>query len=613
MTKANRPSIFSLSRSSLVESTPPFLDGSVDYAILSLGLLVLIGWHRTDGKPTATRVRVPGVPPETAMPTHLRHIRDDITALFEKAGKHAPFKAGFVCVVRISGEMQDAISKCIADASPIEVGVELDPGIERRFAVVPIGLAEAMSKGIVTQNRLQMAHQAMVADGVADTNVTARMLISLRAPKRVKAHIDVAQTANQRRVVLSGWLEGADHGEVLLLSADLTTTPQPLDGASIPRQDVVAHLRSLGIDSTTSLHGFVAVAPIFQEKKYQLCRVTGGEVLWSDILEIEPRVETTHTILANIRAHATQSVGGASKSFHRLANSALGHILPVAPGVTEVREYLPLGKEANDVRTSIVVPFYGDSFYLLDHLMAQSRVRMGVEWIFVCDDPRLSASMLETISARQTLINQPTRLVLLAANGGFAHANNIGAKYAQGEFLLLMNSDIYCEQFDFIDHGVALLDSKPDVGCVGFSLQYEDGTIQHDGMEFERSRWLDGLWVCEHRNKGMPQDWSGVSHTEVAAVTAALVLIRRSDFADKPVFDPVYIVGDFEDADLCLTIRETGRKIAMIRTPGLFHLERQSLRHTGSDDARMAITHLNCLTFNHRWGAKLSANEPHAR
>jgi GT2 family glycosyltransferase len=227
--------------------------------------------------------------------------------------------------------------------------------------------------------------------------------------------------------------------------------------------------------------------------------------------------------------------------------------------------------------------------------------------VFVCDDPSLSQPLYDKISRRRSAIRQPTSLILLAANGGFAHANNIGASYAAGDQLLLMNSDIYCRSFDFVHYAADLLDRDEQVGAAGFSLQFEDGTIQHNGMRFERAPWFDGLWSSEHHGKGLPHEWSGLSHEPVEAVTAALMLLRRRDFQDANIFDPGYIIGDFEDGDLCMRIRANNKSIVLVRTDGIYHLERQSVRHVGQPLARSAVTRLNCLRFNERWGTFLEA------
>lgn len=604
MAKPGKPSVFSQFRTAQTDDPGIVLEGNVDYAIVTLGTVILVGWLPNDAKPRTTHIRIPGTPAEAYPTSYIRHQRDDVTDQFEKIGRRAPFKAGFVCTLPLSKTLQDSVHRCLGEGTQVEIGIELDLGVERRFSATPSTAAAAMRAGVLTRLRLQMALQSLASVQRPDMWTTLQIMKSLDAPKRIHAHIDIAQTSNRRRMLLGGWIENADQGRLVLLGGDLAASPQELDPVITPREDVSTHLRSIGLNPGTNLHGFVVVADIGETGGYRICRVTDHQAHWSDDLEIEPRIETTSGMIGRIRSHVSESVGRGSDSFHRLVRSALGQEQPPPPAVAQVKQFGPA--HGSRIQSSIIVPFYGDAFYLLDHLVAQVRAPSDVEWIFVCDDPRLSAQMLDGIANRKGLLRQSTKLVLLAANGGFAHANNIGAEHAQGEYLLLMNSDIYCRDFDFLAKGVATLKQDSNVGCVGFSLQFEDGTIQHDGMSFENSRWIEGLWTCEHRNKGMPQDWTGITVDDAEAVTAALLLLRRSDFVGRHIFDPAYLVGDFEDADLCMRIRDEGKRIAIVRGPGIYHLERQSLRYAGTDDARSAITHLNCMTFNDRWGDKIA-------
>jgi GT2 family glycosyltransferase len=163
-----------------------------------------------------------------------------------------------------------------------------------------------------------------------------------------------------------------------------------------------------------------------------------------------------------------------------------------------------------------------------------------------------------------------------------------------------MNSDIYWSSFAPIAHAVELLKADPTVGLVGFRLYFEDGTIQHAGMELKPSSELGGLRIAVHPGKGLsPQALAGdaITHREVEAVTAACIVLRRADFPDG-VFDPDYIGGDFEDADLCMRIREQGRRIMLVESDAIFHLERQSIRAT---TGHQFLTVMNCVRFNQKW------------
>ena len=605
-----------LTGSSFFRSTRPtetavtLPDGNLDYAILALGFLVLVGWHPTDASPKVVRLTAAGVAPVALRLSEVRHIRDDVTAQLAKADRQAPYKAGFVAAIRLPSEFAVAIQKNIESGTPITVN--FDPDLSGSFrqvhSVEVFTGAAAIRATVLSANLLRLAIESASAEGQTPSDLALELLPNLLSQSRTHAHLDVASTHDKKGAFLVGWIENAADGQLVLVSADLALAPQALASLITPRDDVSAHLRELGETPQTNLHGFVATARIGTKRKsYRLCRMTEGAAAWSSELEIDPRHEPLQVVLGRLRNYAAESLFADAKSYERLARSLVGAESSAEPPVAQIKTFMPAEESTAPIRTSIIVPFYGDAFYLLDHIMAQSRAPQGLEWVFVCDDPRLATGMIETLTNRQSAIRQPTHIVLLAANGGYAHANNIGAKFAKGDYLLLMNSDIYCDAFSFIDAGCEALQKRSDFGCIGFSLQFEDGTIQHDGMTFRRSAFLDGLWACEHESKGMPQDWQTTSVHDVDAVTAALLLLRRRDFTDRNVFDPAYLIGDFEDADLCMRLRANGKAIGLVRTPGLFHLERQSMRHTGAEDARIAITHLNCAMFNTRWSTEIEA------
>jgi GT2 family glycosyltransferase len=86
-------------------------------------------------------------------------------------------------------------------------------------------------------------------------------------------------------------------------------------------------------------------------------------------------------------------------------------------------------------------------------------------------------------------------------------------------------------------------------------------------------------------------------------------MIKKDLFLKIGQFDRAFIKGDFEDADLCLKVRKNGGSVGLYKTDGLFHLERQSIRLLDEGSARMALTYLNCITFNERWGKHISSDE----
>ncbi len=68
----------------------------------------------------------------------------------------------------------------------------------------------------------------------------------------------------------------------------------------------------------------------------------------------------------------------------------------------------------------------------------------------------------------------------------------------------------------------------------------------------------------------------------------------------------VYIIGDFEDSDLCLRLREAGAGIAYVPEAELFHFERRSIRlHAGYSDTLASL--YNRRLHHRRWDGAIAA------
>lgn len=77
-------------------------------------------------------------------------------------------------------------------------------------------------------------------------------------------------------------------------------------------------------------------------------------------------------------------------------------------------------------------------------------------------------------------------LVKSIENGGFAKGNNIGIAHAQGDIILLLNSDTYLKE-DSISICAAHLVSYPDQ-VLSAKLTYEDGSYQKNARKFRSIR-----------------------------------------------------------------------------------------------------------------------------
>lgn len=265
-----------------------------------------------------------------------------------------------------------------------------------------------------------------------------------------------------------------------------------------------------------------------------------------------------------------------------------------APAVEDTRDSRQFGKPPAAPQASIIVPLYGRCDFMrqqLAHFADDDELRQS-DLIYVVDDPSLVEDTLSLAARYQWLFNVPFRVVWYGRNLGFAGANNVGAKLARADKLVLLNSDVIPQRPGWLGTLDQALNELPEAGAVGPLLQFGDGSIQHAGMHPRRDPQLPGFLLNTH--PGMGQQWEGSDTAyEQPLLTAACVMLRKADYERLGGFDEGYVIGDFEDSDLCLGLRTQGKCLYVVPTAKLWHLERQSQTLNSVAGVRQLITLFN--------------------
>jgi GT2 family glycosyltransferase len=195
----------------------------------------------------------------------------------------------------------------------------------------------------------------------------------------------------------------------------------------------------------------------------------------------------------------------------------------------------------------------------------------------------------------------------MSANFGYAAANNTGVRAARANMLLLLNSDV----IPIVPNWLAILRAvysdgrgRNAVGAVGPKLLFDDGSLQHAGLTFERD--FEDRWYNTHFFKGYPRDWRAANvPREVPGVTGAAMLLPRTVYEAVNGLTEDYVIGDYEDSDLCLKIRAKGHAIYYEPRAELYHFERRSIElHAGY--ARTAASAYNRQLHCERWSETMS-------
>lgn len=263
---------------------------------------------------------------------------------------------------------------------------------------------------------------------------------------------------------------------------------------------------------------------------------------------------------------------------------------------------------------SIIIPLYGRFDFMRYQISNFSRYKgmNDIEVIYVVDDPSIALSVLKLAVELHKVFNFNFSVVTLASNVGFGRANNMAVEYATSENLILLNSDVLPKDGAWAKQLIDNLTTLPNAGLVGVRLLFEDESIQHDGMAPMLLGQYPGLIFNDHPMKGLPVSLSNKEKMPEACVlvTAACVAIKKSLFNTLDGFDPAYVLGDFEDSDLCLRAIDQGKINYICRDITLNHLERLSQNLVEAGDWKHKLTLLNANTYNQRWSKNLQALFP---
>jgi GT2 family glycosyltransferase len=243
-------------------------------------------------------------------------------------------------------------------------------------------------------------------------------------------------------------------------------------------------------------------------------------------------------------------------------------------------EVIRIGDPPRRPRAAIIVPLYRNLRFLRFQLPAFARdetLRGTTELVYVLDSPEQRGEVEHMLRGQVALHGVPAvTLVVLPENRGYASACNAGAAVTAAPVLAMLNSDVVPAARGWLDLLLRRLARDRRLAAVGPKLLFEDGCIQHAGLLFRRGE--DGHWLNDHFYKGFPRHYPAACLARrVPGVTGAAMVVRRAAFLAAGGFNTDYIVGDFEDSDLCLALRAAGHEIGYEPAAELYHFERQSL------------------------------------
>lgn len=218
------------------------------------------------------------------------------------------------------------------------------------------------------------------------------------------------------------------------------------------------------------------------------------------------------------------------------------------------------------IKVSIVVPAYNAIPYFesfLSSIYCQNRIKFEVIWVD-------SSSTDESVQKIRVQFPQ-TKIIELKSNAGYRRAANIGAREAQGEYLVICNQDTKVE-CDWLGQLVSSAETQLTVGIVAPKiLMYDDpGIINEVGNTLH----FTGLYGS--RGLGAPATMFNVPEV-IATVSGCCFLIRRALWEKLGGFSEDFDQFDtgwhasYEDVDLAMRAQLLGYKVVYCPQALMYH------------------------------------------
>ncbi len=278
--------------------------------------------------------------------------------------------------------------------------------------------------------------------------------------------------------------------------------------------------------------------------------------------------------------------------------SDLPHVLAAVETLAAETPDIQFGVDARPA-VSIVMPVYGQLPYVLNCLesLAQQRCSRSFE-VLVYDDCSPDGGLMGLLRLIPWI-----SYVRGEANLGFLRACNAAAGLCNGEYLVLLNSDVRVTP-DWLKALIDTFDDHPLAGIVGSKLFNADGTLQEAGGVV----WAD----ASGHNVGRSDDPNRPEYCyarQVDYCSGAAIAIPMALWNSLGGFDETFAPAYYEDTDLAFRVRKAGRQVWYQPLARALHYEG---RTHGRDLETGVKAHqsVNERVFRETWALELASHPP---
>ncbi|HRI00509.1 MAG TPA: glycosyltransferase [Saprospiraceae bacterium] len=233
------------------------------------------------------------------------------------------------------------------------------------------------------------------------------------------------------------------------------------------------------------------------------------------------------------------------------------------------------------MKLSIIIVNYNVRYFLELCLQSVYRACKDIESEVIVVDNNSSDHSEEAIAS----LFPQVKWIANKSNTGFAKANNIGIKQAQGKYILLLNPDTIVPENGF-EECIRIMEQKPKIGALGIRMIDGSGTLLP-----ESKRGFPSVWVAFCKFLGLaklaPQsaafNYYYMGHLpydqshEVEVLSGAFMMLREDLLQTLEGFDESYFMYG-EDIDLSHRVRLAGYQNYYLADPPIIHFKGESTK-----------------------------------
>jgi hypothetical protein len=223
-------------------------------------------------------------------------------------------------------------------------------------------------------------------------------------------------------------------------------------------------------------------------------------------------------------------------------------------------------------KVSVIIVNYNGNGLLRSCLQALERQSLGDFEVVIVDNASSDSSLYEIKKfLKGTSLASRVKVIPVGRNLGFAGGNIEGLKYAEGEYIALLNNDTEPDE-RWLGEVVEAMDSSPKIGiCASKMIVHGTDIIDSAGSTFSTA--LKGFGAGEKQKNFLNNE-----RRYVFGACAGAALYRRKMIEEIGFLDEDFFLIH-EDIDLSFRAQLNGWKVLYVPAAIVYHRVRSSIGH----------------------------------